>query len=88
MYLHLGNDAVVRKREVLAVLDLDNSSQSRITRDYLSAAEKRGEVVNAAGTELPKSFVICAAPGGGQSVYLSQFNSSTLARRGETIGIE
>ena len=83
MYLHLGNDVVVRKSEVLAVFDLDNSSQSHITRNYLSAAEKRGEIVNAAGDELPKSFVVCAR-GGRQRVYLSQLNASTLLKRSET----
>ena len=83
MYLHLGNDVVVRKRDVLAVFDLDNSSQSHLTRAFLAAAEKRGEVVNAAGDELPKSFVLCAE-GAQQTVYLSQLNSSTLLKRSET----
>ena len=88
MYLHLGNDTVVRKTDVLAVFDLDNSSQSRVTRAFLSRAEKSGALVNAAGDELPKSFVVCAAPGGGQTVYLSQLNSSTLLKRSESLGIE
>jgi len=83
MYLHLGNDVVVRKRDVLAVFDLDNSSQSHLTRAFLAAAEKRGEVVNAAGSELPKSFVVCAAEER-QTVYLSQLNSSTLLKRSDT----
>ena len=87
MYLHLGNNVVIRRPELLAVFDLDNSSQSYLTREYLSKAERAGEVVNAAGTELPKSFVLCAAPGGPQRVYLSQLNASTLLRRGETRGI-
>ena len=89
MYLHLGNETVVRKKDVLAVFDLDNTSQSHLTRAYLSAAEQAGQVVNAAGDELPKSFVIvaCAAEGG-QRVYLSQLNSSTLLRRSEQLGIE
>lgn len=88
MYLHLGNDVVVRKQEIVGVFDLDNTSQSALTRRYLAAAEKAGAVVNAAGDELPKSFVVCAAPDGGQRVYLSQLNSSTLSKRSETTGIE
>ena len=87
MYLHLGNDIVVRKSAVLAVFDLDNSSASRLTRDFLAKAEKRGAVVNAAGDELPKSFVVCARDGR-QTVYLSQLNSSTLLRRSESTGLE
>ena len=87
MYLHLGNDVVVRKAEIVAVFDLDNTSQSAQTRRYLSAAEKAGSVVNAAGDELPKSFVVCAREGV-QTVYLSQLNSSTLLRRSESTGLE
>ena len=83
MYLHLGNDVAVRKTEVVGVFDLDNTSQSALTRRYLAAAEKSGRVVNAAGDELPKSFVVCAREGV-QTVYLSQLNSSTLFKRSES----
>ena len=91
MYLHLGNNAVIRSREVLGIFDLDTATASRRTRDFLAKAERQGQVLNAAGEELPKSFVLCAgnktirsAPGDPmQGVYLSQLNSSTLARRCE-----
>ena len=83
MYLHLGNHVAVRKRDVVGVFDLDNTSQSALTRRYLAAAEQAGCVVNAAGSELPKSFVVCA-DGGRQTVYLSQLNASTLLKRSET----
>ena len=84
MYLHLGNEVVVRKQDILAVFDLDNTSQSHLTRKFLSAAEKAGEVGNAAGAELPKSFVVCTESGR-QTVYLSQLNSSTLLKRSEIL---
>ena len=87
MYLHLGNNILIQKTELVAVFDLDNSSQSYLTREYLSRAEQSGAVINASGTELPKSFVLCAGNGGIQRVYLSQLNASTLLRRGETRGI-
>ena len=83
MYLHLGNDIVVRKSDIIGVFDLDNTSQSALTRRYLAAAEKAGSVVNAAGDELPKSFVVCG-DNGTQTVYLSQLNSSTLYKRSDT----
>ncbi len=87
MYLHLGNDIVVRKSDIMAVFDLDNTSQSIQTRTYLANCEKTGRVVNASGFELPKSFVVCAEPDG-QRVYLCQLNSSTLLKRSEQSGIE
>lgn len=88
MYLHLGNGVVVCREDILAVCDLDNTSQSHLTRSFLSRAEKAGQVVSTAPGELPKSFVVCRAPGGGQRVYLCQLNSSTLYKRNENpIGI-
>ena len=88
MYIHLGMGVVVPKGDVVAVFDLDNSSQSYLTRDYLNRAEKQGRVVNAA-EDLPKSFVVCAPRGGGQQqVYLSQLSSATLLRRSDELGFE
>ena len=83
MYLHIGNGFVVRNADVLGIFDLDNTSQSHITRAYLASAEKKGEVENACGEFLPKSFVVCRAEEG-QRVYLSQLNSSTLLKRLES----
>ena len=82
MYLHLGQGVVVPYRDVLGVFDLDNTSSSRVTRAFLEGAERAGRVVNASG-DLPKSFVLCRPPGGGDTVYLSQLSSATLLRRAE-----
>jgi hypothetical protein len=79
MYLHLGKNVVVAYSEIVAVCDLDNSSQSHITRAYLTAAEKNGQVVNVSD-DLPKSFVVCQKTDGSQILYLSQLASSTLLR--------
>jgi len=87
MYLHLGNDIAVRKSDIIAIFDLDNTSQSLRTREYLSRCEKAGRLTNASGMELPKSFVVCSE-GSAQRVYLSQLNSSTLLKRSEQKGIE
>ena len=88
MYLHLGNDTLIRKRDVVGVFDLDISSQSHLTRAFLRHAEKNGSVLDAGGGELPKSFVVCTAQERGQTVYLSQLNASTLLRRSEGSGVE
>ncbi len=81
MYLHLGQSVMVPKKDVVAVLDLDNTSQSYLTREFLSAAEKAGRVVNVSD-DLPKSFVVCQS-GDKVTVYLSQLNSATLRGRSE-----
>lgn len=82
MYLHLGPNTVIRDCEIIGIFDLDITSQSYRTRQYLNRAEKAGEVVDAAEEQLPKSFVLCQRKGEkGQRVYLAQPNPATLQRR-------
>lgn len=87
MYLHLGRNIVVEKKDAICICDLDNASYSHITRAYLSAAERAGQVISV-GDDLPKAFVVCAREDGTQKVYLSQLASSTLLKRAEMTGIE
>ena len=81
MYLHLGKGTVVNTAEIVAIFDLDITSQSYLTRRYLSMAEKSGQVVNAA-EDIPKSFDVCAR-GGKRTLYLSQMSSATLLKRAD-----
>ena len=81
MYLHLGKGTVVRTNSIVGIFDLDITSQSHLTRKYLAAAEKAGQVINAA-EDIPKSFVVCR-DGEKNSVYLSQMATATLLRRCE-----
>lgn len=79
MYLHLGAGAVVRSESIVGVFDLDNTSQSHLTRKYLAAAEKSEQVINVA-EDIPKSFVVCKDESG-MRVYLSQMSTQTLLKR-------
>ncbi len=80
-YLHLGKGTLVREDEILGIFDLDITSQSHLTRKYLSMAEKAGQVINAA-EDIPKSFVLCRREGQTR-IYLSQMACATLLRRAE-----
>jgi hypothetical protein len=44
MYLSIGNDMAVRETSIIGIFDLDNTSTSRRTREFLEKAEKEGEV--------------------------------------------
>ena len=79
MYLPIGMDLSVRSRSVVGVFDLDNTSWSKRTREYLTAAEQNGEVVEATDT-LPKSFVLTFEYGQ-QRIYLTKSNSAVLQKR-------
>ena len=81
MYLHLGKGTVVNTAEIVAIFDLDITSQSYLTRRYLSMAEKSGQVVNVS-EDIPKSFVVCER-NGKRTLYLSQMSSATLLKRAD-----
>ena len=84
MYLYLGGDAVARGEDIVGIFDLDNTTVSKHTREFLNAAEKRGEVVTATW-DIPKAFVVCAKPKKAgnlrSTVYLSQMAPATLRKR-------
>ena len=83
-YLHLGKGTLVREDEIVGIFDLDITSQSHLTRKFLSASERAGCVINAA-EDLPRSFVLCRRKGETR-VYLSQIASATLLKRAEERG--
>ena len=84
MYLHLGNNVSVPLDDIIGIFDLDNTSTSRTTRAFLSAAEEEGMVITV-GEDLPKSIVVCCPRGSWQRVYISPLASSTLLGRLESI---
>ncbi len=78
MYLSIGNDMAVRDRNIIGIFDLDNTSTSKKTREFLTAAEKEGEVIPC--DDLPKSFVLTSEYGF-QRIHLTSLNSATLEKR-------
>ena len=79
-YLHIGQNLMLEDKRIIGIFDLDNTSQSKITRTFLNQADQEGIVLTAI-EDIPKSFVVCDHPYHRQIVYISQLNSSTLARR-------
>lgn len=84
MYIHLGQETVIKSSELIGIFDLESSTISKNTRTFLTKAEKKGEVINVS-YELPKSFIICASKKRKQKVYISQISSATLQKRSEFI---
>lgn len=80
MYLHLGQDTVIKTNEIIGIFDLETSTISKVTRDYLAEAQKQGRVVNVS-LEMPKSFVLCRGKERKAIVYISQISTTTLLKR-------
>ncbi|MBQ4155147.1 MAG: DUF370 domain-containing protein [Clostridia bacterium] len=81
MYLHLGQETVVKTEDIIGIFDLDTSTVAKSTRDFLSVSEKEKQVINVTD-DLPKTFVL--VKGKKQKncrVYISQLSSSTLQKR-------
>ena len=80
MYLHLGQDVLVKTSDDIGIFDMDNTTVSKGTRKFLTTAEQEGRVISAA-EDLPKTFVLCGSSRKDCRVYLSQISSPTLRKR-------
>ncbi len=81
MYLHAGNNKILRSSRIIGIFDLDTSSRGEDTKNYLRQAEKNG-VAESAAEELPKSFILYEDEDGKTArVMFSQISTSALISR-------
>ncbi len=79
MYLYLGQNTVINTDKIIGIFDIDNTSVSKETKSYLTAAQKGGRIEEVS-PEIPKSFVVCEKKNE-VTVYLSQISPATLKKR-------
>ncbi|MGQ9497033.1 MAG: extracellular matrix regulator RemB [Desulfotomaculales bacterium] len=77
MFLHLGADVMIPKKDIVAILDIQ-TRLAGITREYLRIIRGDGllEVIGEPGKE--RSFIITP-----KKVYLSPISCTTLKKRAE-----
>jgi len=56
MFIHIAKDKFIRRKEIIGVFDLDTSTVSAVTKNFLGRAEKNGHTVDI--NVLPNSFVL------------------------------
>ena len=61
MFLHLGADVVINKKYIVAIMDLETTSVSKITKDYLKKATKETCYIKKQGTFLPLPLSVAPA---------------------------
>ena len=84
MYLHVGNQKNIRKKDIVGIFDADRTTTSWITRKYLSEAQKKGLVEVANEEEIPKSFILYRdRSDGAVKVCFSQLSTAALLGRSE-----
>ena len=84
-FLHIGQNVMLEDKRIIGIFDLDITSQSKLTRQFLTEAEENSVVLDAC-EDIPRSFVVCDHPYHRQIVYLSQINSQTLGKRAQGKG--
>lgn len=80
MYLSIGQDTVITDKNILGIFDLDNTTVSKSTREYINTASKNGECITVSIEELPKSFIV-VAENNKKEIYISPLNTSTIFKR-------
>ena len=78
MYLNIGNDMSVRESSVVGIFDMDNTTTSKRTRQFLEMAQRDGAIVPC--DDLPKSYIVTMEYGM-MRVYESTLSASTLEKR-------
>ena len=75
MFLFLGGDVTVQKKDVIGIFDIEECSVSRMTADYLNSCQKKGRV-EYVSLDMPKSFIVCS-----DKTYISNVSNSTINKR-------
>lgn len=79
MYLHIGGEVSVLVSDVVGIFDIEATSTSRMTADFLSKSQKMGRIYSVTN-EMPKAFVICT-----DYTYITNVSHQTLRKRLKTL---
>lgn len=80
MYIHLGEETVVRDKDIIGIFDIENTSVGKHTKNFLNRSGKQNNIYTVS-YEMPKSFIICSNKEDSETVYISQISASTLKKR-------
>ncbi len=81
MYINIGGDMAVRDRNIIGIFDLDGTTVSGKTVEYLEKTQNQGALIPVT-EDLPKSFLVTEEYGM-EKVYLTQLSAATLEKRAE-----
>lgn len=75
MFLHLGANYLIPKKEVVLIADLKSTTHSEISNEFLETAGEEGFIIDCSEGNA-RSFVLTA-----ETIYLSMISSNTLEKR-------
>lgn len=82
MFVHLGKDVAVPIKNIIAIMDLESTTVSKITKEFLTVAQEEGFIENIS-EDIPKSFII-TEQNKKSKIYLSHISSVTLQKRSKS----
>ncbi|NLJ83285.1 MAG: DUF370 domain-containing protein [Halanaerobiaceae bacterium] len=75
MFLHIGSNYLLPKKEVVLIGDMDSITYSGISKEFLETAREEGFIIDCSEGKA-RSFILTA-----ETIYFSMISSSTLEKR-------
>ena len=82
MYLHIGKGKTLKGKDIIGIFDLDTSTVSEKTKEFLNKKEKE-RLTEYADFDLPRSFILCKNKDKGYKVVFSRISTVGLKDRAE-----
>ena len=79
MFIHIGEGKVLSKKEIIGIFDLETTSVSKKTREFLRINEKKGNV-EYVSAEIPKTYIITESKLR-KKVFVTQISSQTIFKK-------
>lgn len=76
MYIHLGGDVLIKKNNIVAIIDLENTTDNQINGMFLKSIKNNKNVNYISENGKEKTLIITL-----KEYYLSPISSTTLFKR-------
>ena len=73
MYYNIGDAMALNSKELIGIFDVDATTVSKKTREYLSHCEKEGTLKNTSNENIPLSFIVSK-----RQTYFSSISAKTI----------
>ncbi len=79
MFIHIGDNIAIPLKGIVGVFDLEGTTITGSTRDFLKIAEEEGFVTTVSG-KMPRSFIV-SEQNKQSAVYVTPISVSTIKKR-------
>ncbi len=81
MYLHIGNDHIVLTKDIIGIFNIEKTSVSEDTKNFLRSAAAKGHEVSCT-SDIPRSFIVTFDDRTlDEKVHISRISPASLEKR-------